>query len=410
MVLWYDNSRLGGSLVALFRAFLREGFFVTVYEAWAPYFFGSRTAWTIIGVFAATQLAFMKVLPGPQAKGPETPGGHVPVYKANGWYAYLATLFAFFLGGFVFRWFSPGIVYDHFGALLGALNLVAVALCVLLYAKGRLAPSGPDVRISGNPILDYYWGIELYPRILGWDVKHFTNSRFGMMGWGIIVLSCAAWQYEHHGHVATSMGVCVALQLLYLAQFFWWETGYFRTLDIQHDRAGFYLCWGTLVWVPAVYTLAATHLVEHPVDIGPFWTIVLLGLGGFFITAKNLSNRDRLRVRDTNGQTTVWGRPPEVIRAKYMDARGNENENLLLASGFWGLSRHFHYVGEILGAFCWSATAGFRHATPFLYVAYLTVLLTHRARRDDRRCQKKYGRYWDEYRSRVPWKILPGVY
>ena len=30
-------------------------------------------------------------------------------------------------------------------------------------------------------------------------------------------------------------------------QFFVWETGYWGSMDITHDRAGFYLCWGCLV-------------------------------------------------------------------------------------------------------------------------------------------------------------------
>lgn len=29
-----------------------------------------------------------------------------------------------------------------------------------------------------------------------------------------------------------------------------WETGYLSTIDIMHDRAGYYICWGCLVWVP----------------------------------------------------------------------------------------------------------------------------------------------------------------
>ena len=34
-----------------------------------------------------------------------------------------------------------------------------------------------------------------------------------------------------------------------LFRFFYWETGYFNTLDITLDRAGYYLCWGCLTWV-----------------------------------------------------------------------------------------------------------------------------------------------------------------
>jgi Ergosterol biosynthesis ERG4/ERG24 family len=41
-----------------------------------------------------------------------------------------------------------------------------------------------------------------------------------------------------------------------------WETGYWGTMDIMHDRAGYYICWGCLVWVPSVYTSPALFLTE----------------------------------------------------------------------------------------------------------------------------------------------------
>jgi len=40
------------------------------------------------------------------------------------------------------------------------------------------------------------------------------------------------------------------------------------TMDIQHDRAGFYICWGCLVWVPSLYTCHTMYLVDNPVDLG----------------------------------------------------------------------------------------------------------------------------------------------
>ena len=37
-------------------------------------------------------------------------------------------------------------------------------------------------------------------------------------------------------------------------------------MDIAHDRAGYYLCWGCLNWVPAIYTSPALYLVENPIQ------------------------------------------------------------------------------------------------------------------------------------------------
>ena len=74
------------------------------------------------------------------------------------------------------------------------------------------------------------------------------------------------------------------------------------------------------------------------------------------------------------------------------------------------MSRHFHYVPEVLAAFCWSVPALFENFLPYFYVTFLAILLTHRAIRDDRRCALKYGTDWDEYRKVVPYKIIPGIF
>jgi hypothetical protein len=107
---------------------------------------------------------------------------------------------------------------------------------------------------------------------------------------------------------------------VYVFKFFLWETGYWSSMDIAHDRAGFYtqwgclvscdlvalwlpshrrqashrragmrlhllmnfhmalhvlqkICWVTLllaqVWVPSVYTSPAMYLVRRPYDYPP---------------------------------------------------------------------------------------------------------------------------------------------
>jgi len=44
------------------------------------------------------------------------------------------------------------------------------------------------------------------------------------------------------------------------------------------------------------------------------------------------------------------------------------------------------------------------------FLTYNQVLLIHRERRDDHKCHLKYGKDWEEYRRRVPSRIIPGVY
>jgi len=39
-----------------------------------------------------------------------------------------------------------------------------------------------------------------------------------------------------NGQVADSMLVNTVLMLVYITKFFWWEAGYWCTMDIAHDR------------------------------------------------------------------------------------------------------------------------------------------------------------------------------
>lgn len=408
LLFWYINVELGGSFQRAWELFNSHGTLNTIYTIWSPYFFGTAAAWKILAVFSASELLLMRWLPGKAFYGPITPAGNTPVYTANGMAAFLCTLFLFFLAAYPLHLFSPTIIYDNFPGILGALNIFSLLFCLLLLIKGHLAPTSNDCGSSGNPIFDYYWGMELYPRIFGWDVKQFTNCRFGMMGWALIILSFGAKQSELYG-LSNSIAISIALQLLYISKFFLWETGYLRSLDIMHDRAGFYICWGCLVWVPAIYTSPTLYLVNHPNHLNALTASVILFVGSAAIMINYFADRQRQVVRATKGACLVWGKKPVVTVAHYTTENGENKENILLISGWWGFSRHFHYIPELLGALCWSLPALFNDFMPYFYVVFLAVLLIDRAFRDDKRCAKKYGEDWGKYCEQVPYKLIPFV-
>jgi 7-dehydrocholesterol reductase len=307
------------------------------------------------------------------------------------------------------------VVYFNFKDIIAACDAFALALCMLLNIKGRVYPTNSDVLIDQNPIMSFYWGIELHAEIFTISVKQFTNCRFGMMGWPCILLSFAAAQHNKFGYVTDGMLVSVVLQLVYIAKFFYWETGYFATMDMQVDRCGLYICWGCICWLPTLYALHTMCIVEQSTFMGPYLSAVILTAGLLNIGLNYFADAQRKLVRYTNGKCLIWGKPPKVIEATYKTSDGVEHTSLLLLSGFWGISRHSHYLFELAAAFCWSVPAsigwGARGGvSPFIYVIYLTILLVDRSQRDDVLCARKYGAFWDTYRAAVPYKILPGVY
>jgi 7-dehydrocholesterol reductase len=213
-----------------------------------------------------------------------------------------------------------------------------------------------------------------------------------------------------HGYVVDGMWVSAGLQLIYCAKFFWWESGYMRTIDIMLDRAGFCICWGCLCYITGFYTSVSFYLTSHPVSLGPVVssTLVILGVACCLINYD--ADRQKLEVRRTDARCEVWGRQPDVIRAEYQTSDGLTRSSLLLVSGYWGIARHFHYLPELLLALLWTLPAGFEHVMPYSYVIFLTVLLAHRTYRDDTKCFEKYGKYWKEYCRRVPYKVVPYVF
>ena len=78
----------------------------------------------------------------------------------------------------------------------------------------------------------------------------------------------------------------VILQSIYIGKFFYWETGYFNTLDITLDRAGYYICWGCLVFLPALYTYTTYFLINRSPNVS--WKVsLLIFLLGVYFTYKN---------------------------------------------------------------------------------------------------------------------------
>ncbi|CAI9114575.1 OLC1v1015327C1 [Oldenlandia corymbosa var. corymbosa] len=386
ILLWYTMVHADGSVLQTFN-YLKDNGIQGLLLIWPKP--TSLIAWKIISVYAAFEAALQLLLPGKTVEGPISPAGNRPVYKANGLQAYAVTLITY-VALWWFEIFNPVLVYDHLGEIFSALIFGSLVFCVLLYIKGHVAPSSTDSGSSGNIIIDFYWGMELYPRIgKNFDIKVFTNCRFGMMSWAVLALTYCIKQYETQGRIADSMLVNTTLMLVYVTKFFWWEAGYWNTMDIAHDRAGFYICWGCLVWVPSIYTSPGMYLVNHPVELGTQLALYILVAGILCIYINYDCDRQRQEFRRTNGKCLVWGKAPSKIVASYTTTKGETKTSLLLTSGWWGLSRHFHYLPEILAAFFWTVPALFTHFLPYFYVIFLTILLFDRAKRDDDRCKTK---------------------
>jgi protein-S-isoprenylcysteine O-methyltransferase Ste14 len=238
----------------------------------------------------------------------------------------------------------------------------------------------------------------LNPRFGSFDLKFFFESRPGLIGWLVLDLCFLFEERWVRGEWTAAMFLVVGFQCLYVVDFFANEEKILTTWDIKHERLGWMLLWGCLVWVPFVFSLQAHYLLHRSAELS-LWAIlgvIALNTVGYIIFRGANSQKHRFR------KNPDAYKPTDYIRT----AQGS----VLLTSGWWGLARHINYLGDLMMALAWCLPCGFGSPLPYFYFVYFLILLIHRERRDHAACRAKYGTDWDAYCRKVPWRIVPYVY
>lgn len=346
------------------------------------------------------QLALQLFAPGRQYPGATLDDGRRLKYRLNGWFAWWVTLLCVLV--LVWRRVIPAtLLYDELGPLLSVINLASLLFAIYLHCFPLLHREAASERGRGPLFRDFFAGVVLNPRLGSLDLKFFCESRPGLILWVLIDLSMAAKQIELHGRLSAPMLLVCIFHFFYVADYFLHEDAILSTWDIRHERFGFMLSWGCLVWVPFTFSLQAQYLVTHGHDLSipAIVGIVALNAGGYFLFRSANLQKHRFR---QSPSSPIWGKRPTFIRT----ARGTQ----LLTSGFWGIARHLNYTGDLMMGLAWCLPCKFGHVLPYFYFIYFSILLIHRERRDDQHCASRYGADWDEYRRKVPWRMIPGLY
>ena len=350
-----------------------------------------------VGLWILGQGLLQIYAPGEWVEGtPLSDGSRLP-YKINGWFSFWLTILGLFFCCWM-GWIPATFLWDEFGAIISTTTIFCYGFSLYLYFKGK---ASSDKSVTGRVMYDYFMGTQLNPRVGRFDFKLFCEARPGLVLWVLINFSIAAKQWQIHHTVSTPMMLVCLFQFFYIMDYFFHEEAILTTWDIKHERFGWMLCFGDLVWVPFTYSLQAQYLLSHPGEL-PTWAIlgiIALNLGGYAIfRGTNIQKHHFSR----NPERPIWGKPATFIKT----ARGTK----LLTAGFWGMARHLNYLGDLMMGLAWCLTCGVSNVLPFFYIIYFTILLMHRERRDDAFCHAKYGADWEEYRRQVPSRIFPGIY
>lgn len=421
------------------------------------------TAW-VLGYYFLS-LVLQAVLPGTETEGVELQSGGRLRYKFNG----RSPNPVLFDGGSQCTAFSSALlvvggtgvgtllqgssfplwdfIWDNYTQIITAnLSIAFTLACFVYYRSFSVKKNNKEQRElaagghSGNVIYDWFIGRELNPRVnlplFGTiDIKAFCELRPGMLGWVLLNLSFVAHQYKLYGSVSDSILLVTLFQAIYVFDALYMEPAILTTMDITTDGFGFMLAFGDLAWLPHIYSLQARYLAVYPVHLGLTGVAAVGAVYGYGYWIFRRSNNEKNRFRTDP-------KDPQITHLQYMETKSGSK---LLTSGWWGTARHINYLGDwvMSWAYCLPtgiagylvqqnsghpADGGIFGGTPggpqveqgdargwgmtvtYFYMLYFAILLIHRAMRDEEKCIRKYGKDWEEYRKKVPWRIVPYVY
>jgi delta14-sterol reductase len=318
-------------------------------------------------------------------------------YRLNGLPVFVAVTAGYVIlaGSGVVPWDA---LYTHRWPMLGA----AFATGVVFTAAIVL----PAPAVTGRSLpSDLFLGRLENPRWLGGRVD--AKMLLYLIGATLLELLLVSFAAHHVlAHRADpSPGVLLygALFTFFLVEYLFFERVHLYTYDLVAERVGFKLGWGCLVFYPFFYGVGLWFAADRP---NPHSSAGWLGASAacFFAgwTLARGANLQKYRFKTQPRRTTFGPLSQRAI---------SDGERRVLVGGFWGISRHVNYLGELLMATGLTLSLGYPGAfVPWLYPLYYVVLLVPRQLDDDRRCADKYGALWVQYRRAVPYRIVPWIY
>lgn len=262
----------------------------------------------------------------------------------------------------------------------------------------------PSPAVKSSFLTDFFLGRLENPQLWGGRI----DAKMWLYLVGAILLELNVLSFTAHHHLLygaeASNGIFLSAALLtfFVVDYLTFEEVHLYTYDFFAERVGFKLGWGCIAFYPFFYSIPLWSTVELPTT--HFSTLGLIGCALVFFSGWGLS-------RGANMQKYFFKKDPTQTFLGIVPATISDGERTLLVNGFWGLSRHINYLGEILMATGIVLATGHPLTIwPWLYPLYYVALLFPRQMDDDKRCAMKYGALWDEYVKKVPYKIIPYLY
>ena len=275
------------------------------------------------------------------------------------------------------------------------------ASCPTVSAKRSVAAAKTAEFDARGTAEHFYCGVEWNPRtFFDVDIKMF-NYLVGAVMLACNVASALALHLETRSVPSYAMSCYTLMMLWFIVEYLYHEHVHTFTYDIFRERTGLKMCWGCWCFYPFFYPIGIWACVDSTIDVSLSSAILI---GALFLTGWSLTRGANLqKFYHRTGQ--AWWLMPKNSTVPGSSRR-------LLCSGFWGVSRHVNYFGEIIQGLALALPGVLvgNSWLPLLYPLYYILLFVGREQDDDVACAEKYGAAWTKYKRLVPYKIVPAVY
>ncbi|XP_034950405.1 delta(14)-sterol reductase TM7SF2 [Chelonus insularis] len=282
--------------------------------------------------------------------------------------------------------------------------IIGTILAIGLYIRGGKIPvSNTNIYAStGNFIYDFWQGRVVNPRIGKLDIKMvlIRTSIIAtiIINTAIIAKSLQGITLETLQHSNKTIIIASGMQILYCLDALIYEITSLTSFRIMYEGTGYMTCVGNLLY-PFLITLGPRYLLMQKINQPNVLHFVgFTFLVGYLIYRLSNLQKDKFR---TN---------PYLKDVSHLDTILTNKGKKIIVSGLWGFVRRPNYFGDLIINWSMACTASNGGILPYYPAICCTLVLIHRAVRDDARCKARYGAAWEQYCSRVKSLILKGVF
>ncbi|TKR60887.1 hypothetical protein L596_028069 [Steinernema carpocapsae] len=360
--------------------------------------FLNPVGWLATGSIVFLQLVFAHILPADEVKVLSADGQKIKK-RINGFSSCLLICLLYVLGTGM-GLYRGSVFFDNWHHVMGVITICSLAVVLLVWAK-----TSSD---SFEFISDFYYGFDVSE--FNVDLRHLVLTRLVMTLWPIYVISALYEHRDMNGSFSDPMIACCVLQLLYITKHMWYEHLAFRPGDAGTDKAGFYRFWMTTVFMVTVYVTPVSILAHSSKGASKSSCVLLSAANLVFQYLRIDVDVQKYEFRVADGNVKIWDKDPFFINAKCRNEAGEGTVKLLLGSGYWGITRHMNYAMELLTFTTWALLPKSFCVLPHFPLVFMAVFLFLRMTRVENECLAKYGHYWIQYCSKVPFRLVPGLY